>query len=385
MTTGISRAPQDVAERAPSSVPAYGSIQVALHVGGERYAVDPLSAAVFPAGPGLSLDNLRFAVDRLRAAYFAGDQPLASRLGMWPGPDPFEHPDPAAVWSVLRAAEIGEEAFQATEESRLVPTDGWRLGTDPHWRHVLEELQRAGLRHVWFTLLGLEDTHDALCGRSGAFAAVFSTLERCASVGLQTGANIVVSTRNTHEIGELGKRVRALGAELFVPTYVACWTPSNAQYETIRPEPEDLAGLPPARRDVNWGYASFWAEPEAFTEGALTRVALTSVASRGAESQEESNERELPVLVDANMDVFAGSPAAPPVMLVANLRRDTPEELYEKLVALDWPPPPPDDAELAARYGDADSRKVHPGLISVRRKWVAAWRVEQRLPWLARF
>jgi hypothetical protein len=170
-----------------------------------------------------------------------------------------------------------------------------------------------------------------------------------------------------------------------VPTYVACWSPSNAHYETIRPEPQDLAGLPPAGRDVNWGYASFWAEPQAFTESALTRVALASVASRGAESQEESNERELPLLVDANMDVFAGSPAAPPLMLVANLRRDTPEELYAKLVALDWPPPPPDDAELAARYGDAEGRKVHPGLISVRRKWVAAWRAEQRLPWLATF
>lgn len=366
-------------------MPVYGSIQVALHVGGERYAVDPLSAPVFPRGPGLSLEDLRLAVDRLRAAYFAGDRPLAGRLGIWPGPDPFEHADPAAVWSQLRAAEINEEAFQATEESRLVPTDGWRLGTDPNWRHVLEEVKRAGLRRVWFTVLGLEGPHDALCGRSGAFAAIMSALLRCSVVGLETGVNIVVSTRNTRQIGELGQRVRALGAEQFVPTYVACWSPSSTEYEAIRPEPEDLAGLPPAGLDVNWGYASFWAEPEAFTEGALTRAALNSVAWLGAEPQEERHERELPLLVDAKLDVFVGSPAAPPVMLVANLRRDTPEGVYVKLMRLEWPPRSPSNAELAARYGDTGSREVHPDLISVRRKWVAAWRAEQRLPWLATF
>ena len=385
MTSGTLPGPHDAAQHAPSSIPVYGSIQVAMHVGGERYAIDPLSEPVFPTGPGLSLDDLRLAVDRLRATYLAGDQPLASRLGMWPAPDPFEHADPAAVWSLLRAAEIGEEAFQATEESRLVPSDGWRLGTNPDWRHVLEEVQRAGLRHVWFTLLGLEDTHDALCGRPGAFAAAFSALERCAAVGLDTGVNIVVSTRNTHEIGRLAARVRARRAQQFVPTYIAGWAPASARYEAIRPEPKDLAGLPPAGHDVNWGYAWFWADPASFTEGALTRAALNSLASTAAEPQDARHVRELPLLVDANLDVFAGSPAAPLLTLVANLRRDTAEEVSAKLVALEWPPRPPSDTELAARYGDPDSRKVHPDVISVRRKWIAAWRAEQRLTWLATF
>jgi hypothetical protein len=148
-------------------------------------------------------------------------------------------------------------------------------------------VKRAGLRHVWFTVLGLEGTHDALCGRSGAFAAIMSALQRCSVVGLETGVNIVVSTRNTRQIGELGQRVRALGAEQFVPTYVACWSPSSTEYEAIRPESQDLAGLPPAHLDVNWAYASFRAEPEAFTEGLLTRAALNSVAWLGAEPQAE--------------------------------------------------------------------------------------------------
>jgi hypothetical protein len=381
MTTGIPPVPHPVAPDTLAAVPVYGSIEVALHVGGERYAVDPLSDPVFPDGPGLSLDDLRLAVDRLRDAFLTGDRPLGSRLGLWPAPDPFAHSDPAAAWSLLREAEIGEDAFHATDESRLVPSDGWRIGTDPNWRHVLQQMHGAGLRHVWFTVLGLQETHDNVCSRGGAFAAIVSALERCAAVGLETGVNIVVSTRNTREIGELGDRVRALGAEQFVPTYVAAWSPSSSLYERIRPEPHELAGLPPVRQDVNWGYASFWDEPAAFTEGALTRGALNT----RSELVDEGHERQLPLLVDANLDVFVGSPAAPPLMRMANLRRDRPEEVHAKLAWLEWPPRPPSDAELAARFGDADSRKVHPDLISVRRKWMTAWRAEQPLTWLPNF
>jgi len=379
--------PLDLADRAraPSrQQPGYSSIQVALHVGGARYPIDPLSGPAFPEGAGLTLDNLRLAVDRLHALRLAGDRLLTERLGMWPAADPFEHAEPAAVWSLLRAAEIGEEAFQATGESRLVPTDGWRLGTDPNWRSVLNDLQQAGLRHVWFTLLGLEPTHDGLCSRPGAFAAIIAALERCAAVGLQTGANIVVSTRNVNEIGAIAERVRALGAERFVPAYVPSWSPLNALYETIRPQPEDLAGLPPAGMDVNWGYARFWADAESHTEGALTRLALQQTQSNnGGEEKPEARKRDLPLLVDANLDVFVGTPAAPPLMQIANLGSDKPADLYAKLLALEWPAPP--DADLAAGYGDTESRKVHVDQSSVRRRWIAAWRAELNLNWLASY
>ena len=137
------------------------------------------------------------------------------------------------MWSLLREAEIGEEAFHATEESRLVPTDGWRLGNGSAWRNVLEALQHAGLRHVWFTVFGLEQTHDDLCGRAGAFAAIMSGLKRCAAVGLQTGVNIVVSVRNAKEIGEIAEQVRALGAERSCrPTFRAGhhWVVSTSRF-----------------------------------------------------------------------------------------------------------------------------------------------------------
>jgi hypothetical protein len=76
-----------------------------------------------------------------------------------------------------------------------------------------------------------------------------------------------------------------------VPTCVACWSPSGALYEAIRPEPQDLAGLPLTGLDVNWGYTSFWAQSEAFTEGALTRATMTSCAGGLHEHSELAEQR----------------------------------------------------------------------------------------------
>jgi hypothetical protein len=244
-------------------------------------------------------------------------------------------------------------------------------------------VQRAGVRHVWLTFAGLESTHDALVGRPGAFAANIAALERCRTVGLETGANIIVSTRNTSEIGELAQRIRALGAERFVPTYVQGWTPLGDAYERIRPEPADLAGLPPAGLDVNWGYAEFWAEPEAYTEGALTRAAIQGRPPHEAD-ESSKDDSMLGLLVDARLDVWTGELLAPPLQRVGNLRDQTPAALYQQLAGLARPPEPPADAELAERYGDGASQKVHMGRFSVRRKWVTAWRAEQAVGWLMR-
>jgi RNA polymerase sigma-70 factor (ECF subfamily) len=357
--------------------PVYDEISVGMHVGGRRGATQPMGNLVL-SGAGLSLDDLRLAVERLRAAGTAGGAgapPLFGRLSMWPALDPFEHPDPAAVWSFLRGAEIGNKEFQRQSESRLVPTDGRRIGTDPDWRPLLDGMRAAGLRHVWFTFAGLEATHDDLCGRPGAFREVVMAMERCAAAGLETGANLIVSTRNVREIRALGSLVRSLRGERFVPTYVESWSTSPI-YEAIRPEPEDLAGLPPSGSDVNWGYHSFWADPAAHAEGALTRAARETAPAPDAPAT-EPGERSLSLLVTANLELQAGTWWEPPLRPVANLRDDAPEEVRRRLVALEPVPAPPPDAELAARYGDPDGRKVYMGVTGLRRKWLASWRAEQ--------
>jgi hypothetical protein len=361
-------------------------------VGGRRYATAPLSEPVFSGG-SLSLDELRWATDRLHAVRRAGPRPLAPALSFWAAPDPFEHPDPVGAWTVLAAATTAPPDFP------LLVTDGRRLGDDPDWRPLLTGLRRAGLRHVWLTFAGWEATHDALCGRPGAFAAAVRAMQRARDAGLGVGANLLVSTRSAGQLADLTRLVyrfradpaRPQGVSVLVPS----WTAVAPAYEPLRPAPEDLAGLPPADLAPLWADPEFWADPGATTEGALTRALLAAgpagaaadAGARGGDGDAPpgTGGRSLSLLVTAGMDVLVGLPYAPPLQRLANLRHDSPERVHAALAALDaaWPPAPPPDAALAARYGDPASRKVYPSLAGLRRKWIHAWRTEQRLPWLA--
>jgi len=362
--------------------PVYTSLIVGMQVGGTRSATAPMFEPSWPGGM-LSLDDLRLAAERLHAVRLAGDRPLAKRLELWPLFELFYHPEAVAVWSFLRSAEIGTEAFQDTGEGRLAITDGWCLGTAPQAPEVLADFRRAGLQHIWFTFVGLDETHDELCRRRGAFSAIITAMERCRDEGIETGANIIISRRNIAEVKHLAELALSLGAERFMPTYVMVWSARGPTYETIRPEPDELAGLPPAGMKVNWGYREFWKNPTAHTEGALTRAAMT--APQEAEDHRGSADEagSLPLLVTPNLDLslYSIHGEAPPYRL-GNLRDDAPQQLYQAVRDAPLPPEPPSDAELAKRYGDASGRGVHMGLGWLRPKWLEAWRAEQGVPWV---
>ena len=87
------------ADRAETA-PIYESLSFGIECGGRHYATEPLSDPAFSGGVP-TVEELRWAVERLRAARLAGPRPLAERLSFWAAPDPFEHPDPVAVWSAL--------------------------------------------------------------------------------------------------------------------------------------------------------------------------------------------------------------------------------------------------------------------------------------------
>jgi RNA polymerase sigma-70 factor (ECF subfamily) len=379
--------PRDLAAKArliAERPPIYDSLYVGLQVGGQRWPTAPTLEPEF-SGEGLRLADLQFAIEQLHAARVAWDRALANRLELWPLPELLDHPQPVEVWSFLRSAELGNDAFQNTEEGHLVPTDGWRLGTDPQAPQLLADFRKAGLRHVWFTFAALEKTHDELCERPGAFAAIVNAMKRCRDAGIETGANIMVSTRNTGQVKDLALLIRSLGAERFIPTYAAGRVRQWPAYEDIRPEPEDLVGLPPQGLDVNWGYQEFWANLEAFTEGALTRAAVEAGRGTAACRLSEQKKRGLWIWVAPNLDMLmrsASSQETAPTPRLANLRDDSPAHVHETLRNIQWPPDPPSDAELARRYGDTESRKVYMSLGHLRRNWLEAWRAENNIPWL---
>ena len=382
--------PRDLAAKAKMIAerpPVCESVSVAIHVGGPRAATLPMFEPLFPEDK-LSWEEVQFAVERLRAAAVAGDRPLAGKVELWPALELFYHEKPIEVWSFLRSAEVGNEAFQNTEESRLVITDGWQLGTDRDAPKLLGDFKEAGLRHIWFTFAGLRETHDDLCQRPGAFDAIVMAMERCRKAGIETGANLIVTPRNTGEIAELAALVRSLGGERFVPTYPFCWW-VEPEHANLWPEPEDLVGLPPEGLDVNWGKRDFWSNPEAFTEAALVRRAIEAGEGEVSPSEADDSKRSLALWVWPNLDLLINDSRPVPTVRLANLRTDRPEKVYQALSNLEWPPDPPSDAELANRYGEAKSRKVflgmwdvRNGLYHVRQKWLEAWRLDNDIPWL---
>ena len=377
--------PRDLAARArllAERPPIYDSLIVGLQVGGIHSATAPMFEEFRPAGM-LTLDDVKLAAQRLHAVRVAGDRQLATKLELWPLFEPFYHPEAAAVWSFLRSAEIGTEAFQDTGEGRLAITDRWQLGTAPHAPERLADFRQAGLQHIWFTFVGLGETHDELCRRPGAFSAAVTAMERCREAGIETGANIVVSTRSVGQVKPLAELILSLGAERFIPTYVMVWSRRCPAYEEIRPTPEDLVGLPLEGMEVNWGYQAFWEKPMAHTEKVLTRAAMSTSQEPKPRRHPKDGGRSLPLLVTANLDlsVYSIHGEVPPYRL-GNLRDNSPQQLYRAVRGAPLPPEPPSDAELAARYGDKEATAVHMGLGWLRPKWLEAWRLEHGIPWV---
>jgi RNA polymerase sigma-70 factor, ECF subfamily len=376
--------PRDLAARAKhlaEKPPWYDSIDVGLYVGGRRNPTCPTWEPQAVEGQ-LSLEDLRVAVQRLHAARLAGDRPLAARLGFHPTMELFEHPQPAAVWRYLEQATIRPPGHVESEEDRLCPTDGWRLGTDPEAPRLLAEAREAGMKYLWFTLAGHGVTHDDLCRRPGAFEAIRVAMARAKEAGFLGGANLIVSTRSAPEVQRMAETVLAgIGDDpnQFMPLYVDAWSRLNSGYEEVRPEPEQVQGLPPATPPLNWGYPAFWADPAAWTEGALTR------AARAGDEQWERKlrtptPRTLALWVLPNFDLCVWDVAQPhPGRRLANLRADSPAQVHEALAALPSPPPSPSYRELAARYGGSDSRKlymVQGEWNQLLHKWLAQWRGE---------
>jgi len=359
----------------------HDSWRVDLQVGGTCARCAPMCTGIFD-GRGLSLPDLRFAVEALHAIRVAGEHPLSPDLQLAGGPELFDHPEPVAVWTFLRSAEIGNEAFQNTEYGRLYSTDGWRLGTDPEAAKLLAGFKDAGLRHVWFTLCGLQETHDATAGRPGAFAAIITAMRRCRDAGIETGASIILSKRNTKQIRELAQLMRSLGAEKFMQLYPLPGLGNGPTAEDSLLEPGDVVGLPPRDLDIDWGQEDFWADPEAFTEGALTRAAMQDQGQSATPPLPQPRKRSLWLRVNADLEVLAPEAIERGNSLrIADLREDSPSEVYGRLAKLPWPPDPPSDQELASRYGDTTGRTLH-SLWSLRRKWLDAWQIDNDIRWL---
>ncbi|MBU7028690.1 MAG: radical SAM protein [Theionarchaea archaeon] len=77
---------------------------------------------------------------------------------------------------------------------------------------IANQLKSTGIAYMQLSFDGLEDAHDYLRGRKGAFNRLMETIEILKRVGLRFGVTSVIYRKNVHEIKEMIELAEKLGA-----------------------------------------------------------------------------------------------------------------------------------------------------------------------------
>ena len=107
--------------------------------------------------------------------------------------EPANHPNITDMWRLLYAHGYGTERLN---------TNGGRIAREEKWQDLLNTLIAAGLRTVHLSVYGLEQTHDVLAGRKGAYRDLMACAERCTAVGLEVDWGFPLFKRNMAELTE---------------------------------------------------------------------------------------------------------------------------------------------------------------------------------------
>lgn len=77
---------------------------------------------------------------------------------------------------------------------------------------IANRLKSTGIAYMQLSFDGLEDAHDYLRGRKGAFNKLMETIKILKKVGLRFGVTSVIYRKNVHEIKEMIELAEKLGA-----------------------------------------------------------------------------------------------------------------------------------------------------------------------------
>jgi hypothetical protein len=290
------------------------------------------------------------------------------------------HPDAAAVLRLYQE-HVGAGEFEP------LTTTGVPLATRDDWRDVLAAAAAVGTTTVWIAFHGAGDEHDRRVNRPGAFAESCLAVERVHAAGLRAGCNVFLTKSNLPRLDELAEALQKVGLDE-ISWEIAGYYPSARarRYEAIRPEVDDLVPHVAAIKELSPPYwRRWWEDLEASTEAAYVRRAAAGEWPAWPHPGGES----LGLICRPNLDVHTGMPGVYRERH-GNLRADGVTPVLGLALARG---PCSDDAlwfgsepalavaELAARHGDASSRRVHFRPQSVRYLWLdRAQRAAQSTP-----
>jgi hypothetical protein len=269
------------------------------------------------------------------------------------------------------------------DEFQPFTTTGVPLATRPDWREILETLHELGTSTLWFAFHGVEEIHNRAVMRKGAYRESLRAIKLARQAGMKTGCNLFLTKENVRQFDRLVEDLQRAGMHEIIPCLYS-FTPNarGRHSEPLRPEWRDVEPLV-AKLDAipeTCLWRRFWHElPEKHTESWYVEQAKAGTwPHEEREQYEETHRNRVSLVCRPNLDVHYGF-AGQYTNRYGNLRRNGVDELlshamragtfsYEEVWFGDTQIPPIE--ELANRYGDASSQRIHDYSFSIRDWWI---------------
>jgi hypothetical protein len=271
-------------------------------------------------------------------------------------------------------------------------TTGVPLATRPDWRDILETLRELHAPTLWFAFHGIDEIHDRAVMRQGAYRESLRAVELTREVGMETGCNLFITKENVGQFDHLVADLQHAGMQEIIPCLYA-FTPNarGRHSESLRPEWRDVEQLPEKLETLPEAslWRRFWHElPQMHTESWYVEQAVAGTWPDEEMKRYEEAYRDMVCLVcRPNLDVSYGF-AGQYTRHYGNLRRDGVDEVLSRAMAAGtfsydevWfgeRQVMPID-ELATRFGDVRSQRIHPSSFSIRDWWIESARRAVRL------
>lgn len=293
---------------------------------------------------------------------------------------------PQAVQVLRLFKEVWHDDFQP------FTTTGVPLATRSDWREILATLQELNAPTLWFAFHGADVVHDQSVMRPGAYRESLCAVERAREVGMETGCNLFLTKENIHQFDQIVADLQHTGMQEIIPCLYG-FTPNarGRHTEPLRPEWRDVAPLVEKLDAIpeTCLWRRFWHElPETHTESWYVQQALAGTwPDDDKKRYEEAHRHRVSLVCRPNLDVYYGF-AGQYTNRYGNLRHDGVDDVLSRAMAAGsfshdevWfgemqvlPL-----GELASRFGDARSQRIHSDSFSMRDWWIESARRAARL------
>ncbi|MEO8954763.1 MAG: radical SAM protein [Ktedonobacteraceae bacterium] len=278
------------------------------------------------------------------------------------------------------------------DECQPFTTTGVPLVIRADWREILETLRELNAPTLWFAFHGADEIHDRAVMRPGAYRESLRAVELTREVGMQTGCNLFLTKENIRQFDQLCADLQHVGMQEIIPQ-VYGFTPNarGRHSEPLRLEWRDVEPLIEALDVIpeTCLWRRFWHElPQKHTESWYVQQALAgSWPDDDRKSYEEAYRNMVSLVCRPNLDVCYGF-AGQYTRQYGNLHQDGVDEVLSRAMAAGpfsydeiWfrGEQVPPVRELATRFGDAQSQRIHYDSFSIRDWWVDCGRRAGRI------